>query len=274
MSSPPKEEQPEQPQEPAPPGNTESDGPRPVTPAKRPAADDEIEFISSNPVKKRRLTEQKPEKPILMAPPPPTPKPTTPPPVPAAQMADRCRSACGDGMKIAGSEALLENRGTSAPALDSFSFPLSFPPASTIPPRHSEPISPRQLPQVLPSSSGGEITRDQPIGSGPSASSHPTVTLDQISCLDFNGVPTNTPGFDVSRVFSAEARAAAAPGGPPPPSSDLFRDIAETIHATFPSAQVAARHGVAPARVAELISGLVIRPLLLRCAGRPPPATG
>ncbi|AEO70872.1 uncharacterized protein THITE_2122702 [Thermothielavioides terrestris NRRL 8126] len=86
--------------------------------------------------------------------------------------------------------------------------------------------------------------------------------------------PGPSPSSSSPTSYPTAARAAAAPGGPPPPSSDLFRDIAETIHATFPSAQVAARHGVAPARVAELISGLVIRPLLLRCAGRPPPATG
>jgi hypothetical protein len=52
---------------------------------------------------------------------------------------------------------------------------------------------------------------------------------------------------------------------------NLLQDIAQTVQASFPYAQVAARHGTAPARVAELLSNVVVAPLL-RGNGRLPGA--
>jgi len=45
--------------------------------------------------------------------------------------------------------------------------------------------------------------------------------------------------------------------------------MAQTVQSTFPYAQVAARHGVLPDKVAEVLASMVITPLL-RGAGRPP----
>lgn len=60
------------------------------------------------------------------------------------------------------------------------------------------------------------------------------------------------------------------PQQPPPPhqgkhAQNLFVDIAETVERIFPYAEVAARHGVAPSRVAEALSGVIMLPLI-RCS--------
>jgi hypothetical protein len=56
----------------------------------------------------------------------------------------------------------------------------------------------------------------------------------------------------------------------------FLQDIAQTIQTSFPYAQVAARHSMAPATVAEVLASLVIVPLLLRGGGgsRLPPRGG
>ncbi|KAH6632719.1 hypothetical protein F5144DRAFT_593420 [Chaetomium tenue] len=191
---------------------------------KRHVVDDEIEFISSNPVKKRRLTEQKhgeapqePMKPPLLNPPPPPPPP--PPPSPALPpscppplsqttfvanpttpaptqtlAADRRHSMCDAN----------QTRGNSLPVFKKFFFPQSPALAQTHPPRRSEAISPKQLPQPYRAPPEADADIAHPSLPVPSPSSTNSVTLDQISCLDFNGTPTNSPGFDVSQVFSAD----------------------------------------------------------------------
>ncbi|KAK4151102.1 hypothetical protein C8A00DRAFT_36270 [Chaetomidium leptoderma] len=177
---------------------------------KRPA-NDEIEFISSNPVKKRRLTEQKSDSiaPGPMAPPPPpqtsVPKQQQTPPSPRIPPTDRRRSLCGIGhVKVPVPGSTLENRGASLPALEDFLFPQSFPPIPNQPSRLSVAISPKQLPQAFPVPHGTNSNTIQPLPPAPSAAPQNSVSLDQISCLDFNGVPTNTPGFDLNQIFSAD----------------------------------------------------------------------
>ncbi|EAQ87234.1 predicted protein [Chaetomium globosum CBS 148.51] len=212
---------------------------------KRHVIDDEIEFISSNPVKKMRLTEQKhdqapqePTKPPLLNPPPPPPPPpppspspalvplpppapsqppSCPPPLPQAtlvanpttpaptQTLDRRRSMCdANQVKAPGPDSTLETRGNSLPVFKKFFFSQSPAPAQTRPPRHSEAISPKQLPQTYRAPPDADANTAHSTLQTPSPSSTNSVTLDQISCLDFNGTPTNSPGFDVSQVFSAD----------------------------------------------------------------------
>ena len=50
---------------------------------------------------------------------------------------------------------------------------------------------------------------------------------------------------------------------------NLMQDIAQTVQASCPYAQVAARHGLLPAKIAEVVSNMVVGPLL-RGAGRAP----
>ena len=137
---------------------------------KRPA-EDEIEFISSNPVKKRKLSgsssgqqttltaPRAPMAQMAQAPMPPPPLPPQQTLIPmqegpgASQVApiDRCRSLCGIAQaKGPTPSPILETRGVSLPVLENFAFPLSFPPILAQRPRLSEAISPKQLPRILP----------------------------------------------------------------------------------------------------------------------------
>ncbi|KAK4125510.1 hypothetical protein N657DRAFT_642238 [Parathielavia appendiculata] len=174
---------------------------------KRPVADDDIQFISSNPVKKRRMTEQKPAQTTesSMAPPPaPTVKRLTPT-TEQIPSVDRSRSLCGIGQaKGPVADAMLETRGTSLPVLENFAFPKSFPPLPNQPSRLSVAISPRQLPQAFTTPSEVDAHANQPAPPAPDPAAQDSITLDQISCLDFNGLPLNTPGFDMSQIFSAD----------------------------------------------------------------------
>jgi hypothetical protein len=200
-----------------------------VTPAKRSPADDELQFISSNPIKKRRLTEQNPAQMASgsMSPPPPprqqTPSQTT--------LGDRPRSLCDIGQtKATIPKPIPEIRGASLPVLEGFAFPQSFPVPTGQSSRLSEAISPKQLPQPFPVRCEAETNENQPPGLQPAATPAPqhSVTLDQISCLDFNGVPTNTPGFDMSHIFSSDGGILEALGmgmgtsAPPPALADAI----------------------------------------------------
>lgn len=180
-----------------------------TAPEKR-SADDEVQFISSNPVKKTKLTGQLTNHTAqgLMAP-PPRPlhhEPSFEQQTLAASRVptvERCRSLCGIVQPMVPAP-VLKNRGASLPVLDSFVFPQAFAPLPFEPRRLSEAISPKQLPQNLSTASAATVNTDQTPPSVTNTASQASVTLDQISCLDFNGIPTNTPGFDASRIFSAE----------------------------------------------------------------------
>lgn len=85
----------------------------------------------------------------------------------------------------------LDDRGTSLPILEKFRFPPPQLPTTAPQPRFSEAISPRQLPQTVSPAMlqvGGQSQF------GTTSDSPPTVRLDQISCLDFNGCPAGTLG--------------------------------------------------------------------------------
>ena len=188
-----------------------------TVPEKRPA-DDEVQFISSNPIKKQRptgqLTDHMAQGPMA---PPPRPLKQTPFPgeqtavVPRAPPVERRRSLCG---VVQGTVPVptLENRGASLPVLEHFAFPQSFSSLPSQPHRLSEAISPKQLPQAFSAASEAGVNTNQAPPPAPSPVSQTSVTLDQISCLDFNGIPTNTPGFDVSRIFSADGGLMSAVG--------------------------------------------------------------
>lgn len=202
MSEPPQNEEPVQP----PPSCVEQATSQ-ATPAKRPPGDDEIQFISSNPVKKTRLTEQKPAQMaqgLMPPPPPPPPKQQTPFPSQTTPV-DRHRSLCDIGQtKGTAPDTIPENRGASLPVLERFAFPQSFPPLAAQSSRLSEAISPKQLPQHFPAPPEAKTNASQPLPPPPTPAPQHSVTLDQISCLDFNGVPTSTPGFDLSCIFSGD----------------------------------------------------------------------
>lgn len=80
------------------------------------------------------------------------------------------------------SEVACENRGTSLPTMENFSFPKAFPLPSNRPLRTSEEVSPKHLPQTIAphllASGGCPPAKTPPLS---------TVTLDQISCLDVKG---------------------------------------------------------------------------------------
>lgn len=212
MSSEPQDKQAVESQTTTPPNNAESSSQ--AAPAKRSAADDEIQFISSNPVKKRRQSEQKPTQ--TMAQPATQPAQNPPESQDAASAASTMPAnrhhSTGNASHSNGPAmgSTLETRGTSLPVLEKFTFPQPLPPVARAP-RMSEAISPKHLPQALPSPPAeGMAPRDgmeanQHIPSVPGvAPPQNSVRLDQISCLNFNGVPTNAPGFDAGRILSAD----------------------------------------------------------------------
>lgn len=204
--------------------------------AKRSAADDDVEFISSNPLRKRRLTEQKPAAQVAQAsmPPPPIPQPQNPFTSQVAPV-DRHRSLCDmRSAKGHDSEALLENRGTSLPVLESFVFPQSLPSTATQSSRLSEAISPKQLPHPCPAGSDANANLNQLPPPAQSPGPQNSVTLDQISCIDFKGVPTNTPGLDLSRIFYADGGVMSFESniGPSAPASSLPNQL--STHNTIP----------------------------------------
>lgn len=238
---------------------------------KRPAPDDDLEFISSNPVKKRQLTPtqthtgpdsappiQHPPTPVSAPPLPPLPPHITPatsaarpsalqvsspqpqqePPKTgtAAQTPsptrpiDRCRSACGiRPAEIRKSGFVPEVRGGSLPAFDQFAFPRFSSPIRGPPTRLSVAISPKQLPHTGPILQAPPDTGQSsgPRSLQPVAAPQNSIAFNQIPCLDYNGVPVTSPGFDLSQVFSQGGfldgmgaglvENAAHPMPPPPP---------------------------------------------------------
>ncbi|KAL2158613.1 hypothetical protein VTH06DRAFT_4095 [Thermothelomyces fergusii] len=232
----------------------------PGSPFKRPVVEDEIEFISCNPVKKRKVAE-------------PTTVHSTNTSMGPSQLQNirsadqdikdipqrppisRCRSLCDTGQaKAPGPEAATESRGTSLPVLEKFAFPQTFPPATGRPPRISDAISPKQLPQPLPAllepgtscSEAGTNT----VNTASTTQTHAqtpiqanSVTLDQASCLDLRGIPTTSPVLDAGRAFSAgggimskisidNTASSATPLAPPIPASSLHSGIPFTIYST------------------------------------------
>ncbi|KAK3996138.1 hypothetical protein QBC44DRAFT_377770 [Cladorrhinum sp. PSN332] len=198
---------------------------------KRPADDDDIEFISSNPIKKIRST---------------TPD-RNPHPEAAHQTAiDRCQSTGPIGFQS--NIPAPENRGASLPVFRNFAFPQYFPPISQ-PPRSSVAISPKQMlpsapPQTAPSlgqppSAPSENTAEDgntihrvprqsempaPLPPPPPPPPPPQTSpgFDQVPCLGFNGISANTPKFNLGQISSSletTFMAGSAPVNNPPSHS-------------------------------------------------------
>ncbi|KAK1755836.1 hypothetical protein QBC47DRAFT_413572 [Echria macrotheca] len=152
-------------------------------PHKRPP-DDEILFVSANPVKKQRAL------PAMTA--------MQPAPVPDMMGSD----------------------GISFPTLDTFTF--SQPPRPNRPQRVSQPLSPKQLPQTISPPLLSPALIQPGIPSQPARPTGSTVRLDQISCLDFS-TRTTTPGLDLGQLFPATTNEvpagteASVPVSAPPP---------------------------------------------------------
>ncbi|KAK0750930.1 hypothetical protein B0T18DRAFT_425655 [Schizothecium vesticola] len=75
--------------------------------------------------------------------------------------------------------------------------------------------------------------------------------------------PTQPPPANTAPPTTKPSNSAPTPKKPH--AQNLFVDVAETVERYFPYKDVAARHGVPPAKVAEALSGVVLLPLL-RCA--------
>ncbi|KAK1834216.1 hypothetical protein QBC39DRAFT_399245 [Podospora conica] len=205
--------------------NTGSSDAQPPLPKRPPADDDELEFLSANPVKKRQAgpqtaqataTQQQPSMPPppsiqfppkpqanAMAPPPPPPPPqqVMAPPLfttnPVIPQLDRCQSLQPNAPV---SDMSLDGRGfNSVPNFDNFAFPPpQFSSASFRPPRLSEAISPKQLPQSF----SHELHRSAtPAPRPPEAPMQSATRLDQISCLEFHGSPLN---FEMGKFFTGD----------------------------------------------------------------------
>ncbi|KAK1762264.1 hypothetical protein QBC33DRAFT_461849 [Phialemonium atrogriseum] len=179
---------------PTPAGNGISE-PGKAAPAKR-TFDEDVQFISSNPVKKRRASGQGPEHPINNVQPVQPPCSSVQANVAATCQAPSTDRSISTGMTGLSSyptaEGAYDNRGASVPALENFAFPKSFPPTYVRPPRVSEAVSPKQLPETLAPhllAAGGCQTAPMP--------PLPTVALDQISCLDVKG-PSNHAAMDMA----------------------------------------------------------------------------
>ncbi|KAH6634487.1 hypothetical protein B0J18DRAFT_416387 [Chaetomium sp. MPI-SDFR-AT-0129] len=215
-----------------------------AAPQKRPAPDDELEFISSNPVKKRKstptqtqpgpdstpLTQHSPTS--VSAPPPPLPAHTTlatsparpptlqvsspqlqqePPNTSTAaqipsptRLIDRCRSACGiRPAEIRKQVFVPEPRSGSLPTFDQFAFPRFSSPIRGPPTRLSVAISPKQLPYAVPTPQAPPDTGQSsgPRSFQPAVAPQTTIAFNQIPCLDYNGVPVTSRGFDMGQIF-------------------------------------------------------------------------
>ncbi|KAK0643424.1 hypothetical protein B0T16DRAFT_447375 [Cercophora newfieldiana] len=171
----------------------------PSTSPKRPI-DDEIEFVSSKPVKKPRTTcqnDQKPSQQLL-------PRPTAP----VADMS-------------------LDHRGVSLPLFGNFNFTPRQSQFGLSRPRFSAEISPKTVSQTIPPTvpQSGVPAQQALHGIPPS-----TVRLDQISCLGLNGSPLAAPGIAMGQELSTNMRpqfdglasgVSASPGSQPLAASPI-----------------------------------------------------
>ncbi|KAK4142373.1 uncharacterized protein C8A04DRAFT_13295 [Dichotomopilus funicola] len=246
-----------------------------AAPQKRPAPDDELEFISSNPVKKRKSTPTQTQPgpdstPLTQHSPTSIPSPT--------RLIDRCRSAYGiRPAEIRKQVFVPEPRGGSLPTFDQFAFPRFSSPIRGPPTRLSVAISPKQLPYAVPTPQAPPDTGQSsgPRSFQPAVAPQTTIAFNQIPCLDYNGVPVTSRGFDMGQIFSlpilhqTTAYPAPVPTSQGLSPSSLLQDIAHTIRSGFPYAQVAARNGTPPDKVVETVGNLVITHLL-RMASQSP----
>ncbi|KAK4226163.1 hypothetical protein QBC38DRAFT_481119 [Podospora fimiseda] len=179
---------------------------------KRPVDDDDIEFISSNPVKKLRSA---------------TPENNL-----NGQTAGPV-ARCGSTASIRTQSTLditSNSRGASFPTMfGNYAFPQSFPPISQQP-RFSLAISPKQMPQMLPQISSNKSTLVQvtPKSQIPTPPPAPpplqfTPSLAQVSCLNLNGIPSMTTDVNLGQISSNSgtipmaANNAPSQSMPPPP---------------------------------------------------------
>lgn len=153
-----------------------------LLPAKR-EHDDEVQFISSQPIKKMRLVGdgQRNEAPATEASAPGSSREGRVQAGVEPSMSNRCVSAMPLGLPShLSADPLLENRGSSLPTMENFSFPTSRTPTSARP-VESAAVSPKQIAQTVPPGGGGTDTTR--LLAGP-VSSPQGMTIDQVSCLD------------------------------------------------------------------------------------------
>ena len=166
-----------------------------ITPAKRPLNED-IQFVSSNPVKKRKSSgqgksaeEAQPDQvPTLPA---STSHGATCPEPPLLERSHNSTGGVGLVSQPASSEA-CERGGGHLSAMENFVFPQRGPSADTSQTRASEAISPKQLPQTTAPNGFTE-----PGSQNAPPASLPAVSLDQISCLNA-AAPPNFAAMDTT----------------------------------------------------------------------------
>lgn len=163
--------------------------PEPVMPTltKRPI-DEDVQFISSNPVKRRK--DSRHEQPFYNAQPGQIPGCSAHLNAPGVGQATTPTTGREGFPSQLTNEVDSENRGVPFPTMENFTFPNSFPAPYNRPSRASEAVSPKHLPQAIQPHVLGTTSCCQtpPL---------PTVTLDQISCLDFKA-PLNPPAMGMA----------------------------------------------------------------------------
>jgi hypothetical protein len=172
---------------------------------KRPI-DDEVEFISSKPVKKRRPTCQVDKKlgqqPLqFMLPPSQVASQQTAPGSATVPQIDQSTNALAANKIPAApvADMSIEDDVVSVPLFGNFKFP---PPHTISEPqrqRPSEEVSPRSFPQTITPAVLRFSAPPQPTSQNTLSS---TVRLDQISCLDLNGSPVAAPRLNMGPDFS------------------------------------------------------------------------
>ncbi len=178
-------------------------------------ADDDVQFISSNPAKRSRPVMELPS--ILSQLSSHIPGPTTT----ASDLhtqdvtnnvsglhTDRCYSMGGVGLRLTAPvpDMSLENRGASMPAFENWSFPSASSQISTPrSARFSVAVSPKTVPRTVSPTIQSITTEPRAPSSFPAQHSlQTTMGLDQIPCLDFG---ENVSGFgsDVEKMLSADS---------------------------------------------------------------------
>jgi len=191
------------------------------------ALDDDVEFVSSKPVKKRRPTYHAAEnqnqnlnqnlnqnqnsgqqQPQVMPPPPPVPiiyQKAIPNQATGLQV-DRSRSMV---VGVANTttpvpDMSLDDRGASLPLFENFKFPPPHSPSGPSRLHLPEQVSPKSMPRTVSPAMlrASALPSNAPHGTPP----RPTVRLDQISCLDFNGYTTPSSSASIGQDLSKNMR--------------------------------------------------------------------
>lgn len=214
-----------------------------LIPAKREPDDDDIQFVSSHPVKKPRLrgeeaandgqAVQAQTQAEAQA---PSPHATGQENTPVTEISaahdtsrppDRSISAAPLGLAShLSAHAMWENRGTSLPAMENFSFQTAYPTASARSPA-SAAVSPKQVHQSLPlngvQTEGPQSTQVSPTRG---------VTIDQVPCLDISRPQDTVRLSGISNPKTMDVMANSTPISDP---SNSLASMSNRVNMSIPA---------------------------------------